>query len=190
VYLAQILPFPTEATEHPALVPQESTARPRLQTRIHATSGLKRSAVSGANPTRNEILIERPIETVWQRLIAAQSWPGWYSNARDVVVADPSGQLGQDGSFTWETFGLHITSKVAEFVPETRLGWYGNGNDLRAYHTWLLTPRGPNETQIVTEEVALGRGAQMLAQTNPGHMHRGHDLWNISLKFLCESPPQ
>jgi hypothetical protein len=30
----------------------------------------------------------------------------------------------------------------------------------------------------------------MLAQTNPGHMHRGHDLWNISLKFLCESPPQ
>ena len=26
-----------------------------------------------------------------------------------------------------------------------------------------------------------------LANTNPGHMHRGHDLWNISLKFLCES---
>ena len=23
-------------------------------------------------------------------------------------------------------------------------------------------------------------------RSNPGHMHRGHDLWNISLKFLCE----
>jgi uncharacterized protein YndB with AHSA1/START domain len=138
----------------------------------------------------NEILIERPIETVWQKLIAVQSWPEWYSNAHDVVVADPSGQLGQGVSFTWVTFGLHITSKVAEFVPETRLGWFGNGNDLRAYHTWLLTPRGRNETETVTEEVAFGPGAQMLAQTNPGQMHRGHDLWNISLKFLCESPPQ
>lgn len=39
----------------------------------------------------------------------------------------------------------------------------------------------------MTEEVAFGPGAQMLARTNPGHMHRGHDLWNISLNFLCES---
>ena len=24
------------------------------------------------------------------------------------------------------------------------------------------------------------------ARTKPGHLHRGHDLWNISLKFACE----
>jgi hypothetical protein len=33
----------------------------------------------------------------------------------------------------------------------------------------------------------MGDGAQHLAHTNPGHMHRGHDLWNISLKFACEA---
>jgi len=27
----------------------------------------------------------------------------------------------------------------------------------------------------------------IIAGSNPGHMHRGHDLWNMSLKFLCES---
>ena len=26
--------------------------------------------------------------------------------------------------------------------------------------------------------------------TNPGHLHRGHDLWNISLKFACEGQPR
>ena len=33
----------------------------------------------------------------------------------------------------------------------------------------------------------MGPAAQHLAQTSPGHMHRDHDLWNISLKFACES---
>src|SRR4051812_7930199 len=58
-----------------------------------------------------------------------------------------------------------------------RFGWFGNGKNLRAYHTWLLTPRGRNETETVSEEVAFAPGGQMLAPTNPGQMHRGHDLW-------------
>lgn len=37
------------------------------------------------------------------------------------------------------------------------------------------------------EEIVMGNGAQHLDQINPGHMHRGHDLWNISLTFACEA---
>jgi hypothetical protein len=37
------------------------------------------------------------------------------------------------------------------------------------------------------EETGSGLNPKKLAASNPGHMHRGHDLWNISLKFLCES---
>jgi hypothetical protein len=33
------------------------------------------------------------------------------------------------------------------------------------------------------EETGRSPAARHLAQSNPGHMHRGHDLWNISLKF-------
>jgi hypothetical protein len=42
-------------------------------------------------------------------------------------------------------------------------------------------------TYVVMEEIGLGEGARHLALTNPGHMNRGHDLWNINLKFACES---
>lgn len=131
----------------------------------------------------NEIVIDAAPEQIWRHLIAATAWPKWYSNAR---VNDPTDRLADGVSFDWTTFGMEISSTVAEFVPNSRLGWYGRGEGLLAYHTWLLVPR-EHGTYIVMEEVGLGEGAKRLAQTNPGRIHRGHDLWNISLKFLCET---
>ena len=135
----------------------------------------------------NAVVINAPTKSIWATLIAAAAWPEWYSNASDVVIDDPSGQLGQDVTFSWTTFGLKIASTVAEFTPYARLAWYGNGAHLRAYHTWLLVPRLGDSTYVVMEEIGMGDGAQHLAHTNPGHMHRGHDLWNMSLKFACET---
>ena len=134
----------------------------------------------------NEIVIDAPPEQIWQHLIAATAWPRWYSNSAEVVVNDPSEILAAGVSFDWTTFGLRVSSTVAEFVPCARLGWHGQAEGLRAYHNWLLVP-GADTTYVVMEELGLGDGAKRLARTNPGHLHRGHDLWNISLKFLCES---
>jgi hypothetical protein len=127
------------------------------------------------------------LPNIWATLTAADAWPVWYSNATDVVVDDPSGQLAAHVTFNWTTFGLKIASEVAEFIPYSRISWYGYGDQLRAFHTWLLVPRSGDSTYVVMEEIGMGHGAQRLALTNPGHMHRGHDLWNISLKFVCEA---
>ncbi len=135
----------------------------------------------------NAVVIDAPAKSVWAKLIAAAAWPAWYSNASDVVVDDLSGQLGEGVTFNWTTFGLKIASKVAEFVPYACLSWYGNGDQLHAYHTWLLIPRFGDSTYVVMEEIGMGDAAKHLALTNPGHLHRGHDLWNISLKFACEA---
>lgn len=134
----------------------------------------------------NEIVIQAPPEQIWQHLIAATAWPRWYSNSADVVVNDATGLLAAGVSFEWTTFGLQISSTVAEFVPPVRLGWYGSGEGLRVYHNWLLVPR-EDSTNVVMEQIGLGDGAKRLARANPDHLHRGHDLWNISLKFLCET---
>ena len=89
----------------------------------------------------NAVVVDASANSVWAKLIAAAAWPTWYSNASDVVINDPSGQLGEGVTFNWTTFGLKIASKVAEFAPYARLSWYGSGAQLRAYHTWLLIPR-------------------------------------------------
>jgi hypothetical protein len=135
----------------------------------------------------NTIVIAGSAERIWAKVIDAATWPTWYSNAGDVVVDSPFGKLGEAVAFKWNTFGLTVASTIAEYVPHERIGWYGTADQLRAYHTWLLIPRNDNSTYVVMEEIGMGHAAKNLAQTNPGHMHRGHDLWNISLKFVCES---
>ena len=69
----------------------------------------------------NAVVINTPVRSIWATLIAAADWPKWYSNASDVVINDPSGHLGEDVTFDWTAFGLKIASRVAEFVPDTRL---------------------------------------------------------------------
>jgi uncharacterized protein YndB with AHSA1/START domain len=135
----------------------------------------------------NDIVIAAPAAKIWEHLVHAAAWPAWYSNARDVTVNAPSGLLGAGVTFDWITFGAPIHSTVHEFEPTARIGWYGQTDQWLAYHTWLLEPREDGTTYVVMEGTGTGASPKRLAGSNPGHMHRGHDLWNISLKFLCES---
>jgi Polyketide cyclase / dehydrase and lipid transport len=135
----------------------------------------------------NDIVIAAPAAEIWKRLIHATVWPEWYSNSSDVTVNDPRGVLDSGVTFDWVTFGAQIHSTVHEFEPQTRIGWYGRTDNWLAYHTWLLEPRDDETTYVVMEETGTGASPKQLARSNPGHMHRGHELWNISLKFLCES---
>jgi len=136
----------------------------------------------------NEILIKAPSSTVWQHIVAAQKWPEWYPNSHDVqIVNDQGGGLKTDSKFEWSTFGLHIKSTVHEFVPNSRLGWFGKGTGVDAvfYHTWLLVPTSDG-CQVITEEVAKGPGAIAFRQFDPNALHKGHEVWLNSLKVISE----
>jgi hypothetical protein len=41
----------------------------------------------------------------------------------------------------------------------------------------------------INEEVVKGSGAVNLRKSNPDAMHKGHDLWNASLKQVSERKP-
>jgi hypothetical protein len=99
---------------------------------------------------------------------------------------DPSEVLAAGVTFDWTTFGLQISSTVAEFVPEARLGWYGNGEGLRAYHTWLLVPR-EDSTYVVMEKSASATARRSSRAQTRVTCTVAATLWNISLKFLCET---
>jgi uncharacterized protein YndB with AHSA1/START domain len=134
----------------------------------------------------NELIIHASCERVWQHIIDATKWPEWYPNAKAVEVMDGT-VLGQGSVFRWTTFGLPIESKVNEFVPYTRIGWYGYapGADPSFYHTWFLTPTSDG-CRVVTDEVGIGKDAAHLRETDESLMHRGHDLWLATLKWMSE----
>jgi hypothetical protein len=134
----------------------------------------------------NEVTISAAPPRAWHHLIRATRWPRWYSSAANVVVKSPSGLLSEDATFEWTTFGHAISSTVAEFSPYTRLAWHGNGDGLRAYHAWVLAALAVG-THVVMAAIGLGDTATHRVATRPGHKHRGHGLWNVSLKFLREA---
>jgi hypothetical protein len=57
-------------------------------------------------------------------IVDATKWPQWYPNSKDVRI-DGGDVLKEGTVFHWSTFGLPLESKVNEFVPYTRIGWYG-----------------------------------------------------------------
>jgi hypothetical protein len=136
--------------------------------------------------SHNELLINASCARIWSHIIDANKWPEWYPNAREVKITGDT--LLKDGTmFRWTTFGLPIESKVNEFTPYTRIGWYGYapGTAPSFYHTWYLKTRG-DACLVVTDEVGKGKDAVHLRETDRGLMHRGHDLWLATLKWVSE----
>ena len=140
--------------------------------------------------SHNELVINAPCERVWQHIIDATKWPKWYPNSKDVQIIDGT-VLAHGTVFRWTTFGLPLESKINEFVPYTRIGWYGYAPGTTPsvehsfYHTWFLTPAG-NACRVVTDEVGMGNDAAHLRETDESLMHRGHDLWLATLKWMAE----
>ena len=138
--------------------------------------------------SHNALLIEADCERVWRHIVEAAKWPDWYPNAKDVrIVGDGGTALQADTTFRWTTFGIPLESRINEFVPYTRIGWYGYapGTAPSFYHTWYLTPQGDG-CLVVTDEVGKGRDAAQLRDTDESLMHRGHDLWLATLKWVSE----
>ncbi len=138
--------------------------------------------------SHNSLQIDAPCERVWQHIIEATKWPEWYPNSKDVRILDGASRLAADGVFRWTTFGLPLESRINEFVPYSRIGWYGYapGTAPTFYHTWYLQAQGDG-CLVVTDEVGKGSDAQHLRETDEGLMHRGHDLWLATLRWVSEN---
>jgi uncharacterized protein YndB with AHSA1/START domain len=138
--------------------------------------------------SHNELVIHAPCERVWKHIVDATKWPEWYPNSKDVRFVDAGTVLQQGSLFRWTTFSIALESKVNEFVPYSRIGWFGYapGTAPTFYHTWYLTPAGKDACTVVTDEVGKGADAAHLRQTDEGLMHRGHDLWLATLRWMAE----
>jgi uncharacterized protein YndB with AHSA1/START domain len=108
--------------------------------------------------THDDVVIHASASTVWNYLVAAEQWPTWYSNSHDVKILNSEHILRRGSTFTWITFGVRLQSRVAEFVPNKRLGWYSqhlDGSGIRSYHAWLLIPVADG-CRLISESTEFG----------------------------------
>src|ERR1700743_3559077 len=86
----------------------------------------------------NEIVVHASCQKVFASIVDAQAWPEWYPNSHHVkLLNSPDGKLHEGTRFSWDTFGVHIESRVHEFVPNSRIGWGGLGRGMKGFSTVL-----------------------------------------------------
>jgi len=138
--------------------------------------------------SHNQLVINAPCGRVWTLIIEAPKWPEWYPNSSHVQISEGGTALKEGTIFHWTTFGLQLESRVNEFVPDSRIGWFGYapGTAPTFYHTWYLTPLDDTTCNVIMEEVGNGSDAAHMRKTDEGGMHRGHDLWLATLKWMAE----
>jgi uncharacterized protein YndB with AHSA1/START domain len=136
----------------------------------------------------NELLINASCKRVWSRIVDVRNWPGWYPNAKDVQISGQDTILQSGTVFRWTTFGLSIESKVHEYEPNRRLGWFGYapGAEPSFYHSWYLQPKD-GMCHVVMDEAGVGKDVAALRHSDETLMHRGHDLWLATLKWIAEA---
>jgi Polyketide cyclase / dehydrase and lipid transport len=134
----------------------------------------------------NDIFIKAPAKVIWDNLVKATEWPKWYSNSLAVQIeGGAKTELDTDVGFTWKTFGFPVKSTVHEFVPNQRVGWFGSGTGIQAYHTWLIVPRNDG-CEVITEETQVGPSAIQFNIEQPTAMYDGHHWWLAALKYRSE----
>ena len=179
--------------DHKALLPQGRSAMTMKEDLANRSADIQWP--DGFNPetadlfAHNELWIHAACDQVWSHIIQAEAWPRWYPNAKEVHLLGNATVLGPDTRWRWTTFGLAIESRVQEYQPNARLGWFGYvpGSAPAFYHTWLLQPR-PSGCMVIMEEAGVGADVIRFREADEGRMHRGHDLWLATLKWVSEGP--
>jgi uncharacterized protein YndB with AHSA1/START domain len=82
--------------------------------------------------TRDEILIDAPLGTVWDLHTDISSWPQWLP---DIDSATMEGPLEAGTVFRWQTFGLSIESTIQEVDPPRRIAWSGPAQGIVGRYT-------------------------------------------------------
>jgi uncharacterized protein YndB with AHSA1/START domain len=133
--------------------------------------------------TRDEILIDAPLGTVWSLHTDISSWSEWLP---DIDASTIEGLLEVGTVFHWQTSGLSIESTIQEIDPPRRIVWSGPAQGIMAIHVWTMTP---SEDGVLVHTEESWDGDPVRAQ--PEEMQQALDsslrAWLQSLKHEAEA---
>jgi uncharacterized protein YndB with AHSA1/START domain len=133
--------------------------------------------------TRDEILIQAPIETIWDIQTNVAEWPSWQP---DVDGVQTEGPLEPGSEFRWQTAGLDITSTVEEIDAPRRIVWGGPAQGIVAVHVWTFEPKDDG-VLVRTAESWDGEPVTAQRETLQGALDGSLRAWLENLKRTAET---
>jgi uncharacterized membrane protein len=132
---------------------------------------------------RHEIVIDAPVDVVWDLHLDVAGWPNWQHDITDVIA---TGSLTMGASFTWTSFDFPVTSTVYALEPGRRILWGGTSGGITAIHDWTFeqTPQGAT---VTTEESLAGPPVDAAADGLRGTLDYSRTSWLRQLAAAAET---
>jgi uncharacterized protein YndB with AHSA1/START domain len=136
--------------------------------------------------SRQEIVINAPVEIVWRTLTDVTGWTTWQP---EIDHSELSGPLRVGAAFHWQTAGLAITSTIGEIIPLQRIAWDGPAQGIDGIHVWTLTPQGGG-VLVSTEESWDGDPVRAQSEALQQTLDASLVRWLDRLKVRAEAQTQ
>ena len=139
--------------------------------------------------SHNELLIHAGCQRTFTHLADPPRWPDWLVIVKEVENETP-GTTGKGALYRLRIFNSPIQSRVVEFEPDRRISWIPFGADETEtrhghYHAWHFVPQAAN-CLVITEETGIGPGDLKNPAAGSHLMHKAHELWLDSLRYISE----
>ena len=139
--------------------------------------------------SHNELLIHASCHRTFTHLADATNWPNWLVIVKDVANETPD-KTGQGALYRLKIFNSPIQSRIVEYEADRRISWIPFGTDETEtrhghFHSWRFVPRAAG-CLVVTEETGIGAGDLRDPAAGSHLMHKAHELWLDSLRYISE----
>ncbi len=100
--------------------------------------------------SKGKIIIDAPVEKVWQVLKTINNWPSWQL---EVTESNLNGEPKEGAEFKWKAGGLSFSSKIHTNHLLKEFGWTGKTFGTSAIHNWIFS--GENGKTVIKDEESL-----------------------------------
>lgn len=131
---------------------------------------------------KKEILIDAPVEYVWEIQTDINNWPKWQN---EIAFARLEGALQQGAAFKWKAMGINIESVLHKVSKYKAIGWSGKSIGMNAVHVWNFEKHG-NKTKVITEESLSGWFPRLIKLFKPNFLDESLTKALLTLKNYAE----
>lgn len=130
---------------------------------------------------RREIVIDAPVEKVWEILADIGEWPEWYTGT---AIRKRPKKFEANHYFYWKQGGVKIRSRLVKVEKPNILTWVGRVSWLKSIQVWQFQEVGPKKTKVKADESL--EGAWISRFTTLEKLNKELNLWLNLLKIRVE----
>lgn len=129
-----------------------------------------------------EIMIEAPVEKVWDRLTSIKDWDKWQSAISSVKI---DSAISKNISFKWSSNGISFNSIIHTNQKNESFGWIGTTWGAQAIHNWTFI-KEESQTRVIVDESLEGLLISLFSNYFQDNLNKGMQLNLKELKDNCE----